>query len=96
LESVEKLESEMKHYLLKWNDSFNLEYKILRKLSSVLEGKKYLGTSVFPKYCSTTTCRRWRLVPPDLDKFESATSPGSGEIKPEEKTLLGTIFHQIF
>jgi hypothetical protein len=43
--------------------------------------------SVFPKHCSSTTCIEWRLVPLDLDKPETGTSLGSGEISPEEKTL---------
>jgi hypothetical protein len=28
-------------------------------------------SSVFSKHFSTTTCSKWRLVPPDLDKSES-------------------------
>jgi hypothetical protein len=36
-------------------------------------------------HCSSTTCSKWRLVPPNLNKSESAISLGSGKISQEEK-----------
>jgi hypothetical protein len=36
---------------------------------------------------SNTTCNKWRLVPLDLDKSESATLPISSKILPKEETF---------
>jgi hypothetical protein len=47
-----------------------------------------LTYNVSSMHCSSTTCNKCRLVPLDLDKFESTTSIVFGKILPEEETLL--------